>query len=135
MSEYDPKLSVKENLEREVEQELRGNEKVVALLTTASKRYKEIDVLGTPVKIRPAISKAIRHYVDDIKDDPDQQTVSGSEVTTYKLLAAMCIEEPYNTPEFWKIVDDATGEAIDILQSMYRTAQDTEAQIKTFRGK
>lgn len=135
MSGYDPKLSVKENLEKQVEDELAGNETVIALLTSAKKRYKEVDVLGTPVKIRPAIPKAIRHYTESLKDDPEQQTVSAIELTTYKLLAAMCIEEPYTKPELWKILDDETGTAVELLQMFYQTALDTEKQIKTFRGK
>jgi len=132
---YDPKLSVKENLAKAVETELKGTERVMSILTNARKRYKELDVLGEKVKIRPSIPKAVRHFAEELKDDPSQQTVSGVETSTYKILAYMCTEDPYDKPEFWKILDDETGEAVDVLQRMYTTAADTEAEIKTFRGK
>lgn len=118
-----------------VANELKDNAAVLELLTNAKARYKEVDVLGTMIKIKPIVPKAVRHFMDKIKDDKEYNTLGKVEETTYRLLATMCIEEPWNKTETWSIVDDGTGVALDFLTKVYEAAQDSTKAIKTFRTK
>ena len=124
-----------QELDAFVEKELKDNDTVIALLTNAKQRYKEVEVFGVPIKIRTVVPKDIRHQSEKSKDDPNSGKLDFVETITYTMLAGMCIEAPYTKPEFWKIVDDETGSAPETLTRFFDAANDTQKTIKTFRGK
>lgn len=134
MSIPTPDPNLKARLEAAVGKELEGNDEIMALLTNARGQYKEVDVNGVIVKIRPVIPKKARHISDDMQKTEDR-TLDLVEDTTYNLLAQMCVESPYTNPETWKIVDDESGIAVDLLKRFFDIANDTSVKIKTFRSK
>lgn len=134
MSIPTPDPNLKARLEAAVGKELEGNDEIMALLTNARGQYKEIDVNGVIVKIRPVIPKKARHISDDMQKTEDR-TLDLVEDTTYNLLAQMCVEAPYTNPETWKIVDDESGIAVDLLKKFFDVANDTSVKIKNFRTK
>lgn len=134
MSIPTPDPNLKARLEAAVGKELEGNDEIMALLTNARGQYKEVDVNGVIVKIRPVIPKKARHISDDMQKTEDR-TLDLVEDTTYNLLAQMCVEAPYTNPETWKIVDDESGIAVDLLKRFFDIANDTSVKIKAFRPK
>lgn len=134
MSIPTPDPNLKARLEAAVGKELEGNDEIMALLTNARGQYKEVDVNGVIVKIRPVIPKKARHISDDMQKTEDR-TLDLVEDTTYNLLAQMCVESPYTNPETWKIVDDESGIAVDLLKRFFDIANDTSVKIKNFRPK
>lgn len=134
MSIPTPDPNLKARLEAAVGKEIEGNDEIMALLTNAKGQYKEVDVNGVLVKIRPVIPKKARHISDDMQKTEDR-TLDLVEDTTYNLLAQMCVESPYTNPETWKIVDDESGIAVDLLKRFFDIANDTSVKIKNFRPK
>lgn len=134
MSIPTPDPTLKARLEAAVGKEIEGNDEIMALLTNAKGQYKEVDVNGVSVKIRPVIPKKARHISDDMQKTEDR-TLDLVEDTTYNLLAQMCVESPYTNPETWKIVDDESGIAVDLLKRFFDIANDTSVKIKNFRTK
>ena len=134
MSIPTPDPNLKARLEAAVGKEIEGNDEIMALLTNAKGQYKEADVNGIVVKIRPVIPKKARHISDDMQKTEDR-TLDLVEDTTYNLLAQMCVESPYTNPETWKIVDDESGIAVDLLKRFFDVANDTSVKIKNFRPK
>lgn len=120
-------------LDETLETRYREHDALKEFLSKAKKQYKEVDVLGNVVKIKPVIPKGVRHFTDEIRKREDEPTLDESEESTYRLLAAMCVEEPFTDPEFWKVLDDETGIAIGLLNQFYEVAYETQKAIKSVR--
>jgi len=128
----DPNLKAK--LGAFVDDEIKNNAEIIALLTNSKGQYKEVDVNGVLVKIRPVIPKKARHISDEMQKKEDR-SLDLVEETTYALLAQMCVEEPWTNPETWKIVDDETGMAVDLLKRFFDVANNEAIKIKSFQRK
>jgi len=128
----DPNLKAK--LGAFVDDEIKNNAEIIALLTNSKGQYKEVDVNGVLVKIRPVIPKKARHISDEMQKKEDR-SLDLVEETTYALLAQMCVEEPWTNPETWKIVDDETGMAVDLLKRFFDVANNEATKIKSFQRK
>lgn len=133
MSVPKPDPNLKAKLAAFVGDEVKNNAEIVKLLTNAKGQFKEVDVNGVMVKIRPVIPKRARHISDEM-NKTDERSLDLVEETTYALLAEMCVEAPFTLPETWEMVDDETGMAVDLLRKFFEVANDETVKIQKFRG-
>jgi len=113
--------------------EAESNEKIKNLLTGFKAQYKVVKVGDIEFRIKPTIPKAIRHEMDQLQDNEEMKKLSNVEELTYRMLSEMAFDEEFRDPRIWKLIDDDTGNAFDLLGRVYEEANNSHAQIKRFR--
>lgn len=112
---------------------------VFDLITTATKRFKTVKYGNVSIKIRAAVpldildeARRLRKEAEDVQDD--DVSLLESLKPMYDMVAAICIESPWNNWMTWAIVDrKANGQVRTILGEIIRAIQDSEKKIVQFR--
>jgi len=115
-----------------LKKEYEENEKVRELVTNARKAFKEVEVLGVKIKIKPTLNRQMRRLIQSIQNKGNVD-VEEAEGAVSKIIASMCIEYPFNTPEFWDELDEEYGIGPDTLASIYEVSMSSEKEIQGFR--
>jgi hypothetical protein len=111
---------------------LEQDETIRKMVLSAKDRYKIVKIGETEIRIRPTIPRDVRKEIEKItKSDSG---VEESEHLMYDLISKMCLDDPFDKADTWEYIDNETGSVMSFLADVYRTALDTEAAIKSFRG-
>ena len=108
-----------------------GYEEVKEVLTNLSKQYETLDVLGTPVKVRPVFTKPVRRMMEFLVAHKEDLPLL--EQKAYELLAAMALDAPWTNPKAWEIIDEQSGVVFDLLDVLYEGIGKSEKKIASFR--
>ena len=119
-----------------------GNERVSKFLSAPDENIGIINYGGAEIKFRLFLSKSLRHKMLKSKvmleNANDENALTVSERTMYDVLGQLCVEEPYNSWQFWAYVDEKStvkggvqGIFIQMLVKVTSAAED----VKNFRNK
>ena len=129
MADYE---ELAQKLDDLVGDDIKGNEQVKSLLTSAKNSFKVVTIHDFELKIRPTLSRKMRREIEEIQKKGTTD-VAESENDMYRLISEMCLEDPFNKPETWMYIDEETGIATEAIVKIYEEALNTEKQIKKFR--
>jgi len=115
------------------------NSSVFDLIVTASRRFKVVKYGKVEIKVRAAVpldtleeARRLRKEAEGI-EDPDVSLLEELK-PMYDMLAALCLEDPWNKWETWGLIDQKTnGQARTILGEIIKSIQDSEKKISVFR--
>lgn len=117
--------------------EFEKNEELMGLLSNMRTSYKKINFAGKDIRIRSYMAKQIRKRIlkisHDIQDVQDIEGLEAIEKRLYPLIAAMCIDAPYNDAKTWQYLDDNEGCIQDVTSKILLEVNKTDKEIKTFR--
>ena len=92
-------------------------------------------VIGMASKYKGIDLEALKRGEGDLGIIPELQ--ADSEEQLYNVLAALCIDAPYNEPENWKYYDEITGEAERIYlkaEAMIKEAHESAISFRPVAG-
>lgn len=112
---------------------VKSNSKVQEILASSKTRFKVLKYGTIELKIRAVLPRKLRHELYELESRKDNLSMEEIEDVTYHVLASMCIEEPFNNPDTWRVIDDEDGVAMEILNDIYKEALSTETDLKKFR--
>lgn len=124
-------------------------------IKSSETRFITIQHNGKEIRIRPAIPGRMRAEVlklaskyksvdiQAIKDGKPRQydmeflpsLHKDEEEQLYKMLAAICLDSPYNDPEAWQYYDMITGEAGIVYQKAEAAIKEAQKDAISFRPK
>jgi hypothetical protein len=116
---------------------LEDNEELKSLLNSVKTSSKTIRLGNKDIRIRAYMKKNIRiRFVKISKllgDIEDVEEVEKIEQQFYPLVAAMCLDSPYNESKTWQFIDDKEGCIQDVTMKIIAEVNSTDVKIKTFR--
>lgn len=118
-------------LESFVSEEQASFDDVRELLTNLNQQVETLEVLGVPVRMKPAFPKKARRMMEFLVEHKDE--ISLLEGKTYELLAVMSKDAPWTSPKTWELIDDEHGIAFDLLEVLYDGLGKQEKAIASFR--
>ena len=120
------------------------------LIRSSESRFLTVEHNGKPIRIRPAIPgkvrtqvvklaskykgidiKALKKGEGDLSIIPELQ--SDSEEQLYRVLAALCVDEPYTNAENWRYYDEITGEAERVFEKAEALIEEAHNTAISFR--
>lgn len=118
-------------LEEYIQEEQAQYDDVRDLLTNLDKQCEVLEVMGIPVRMKPAFPKSARRMMEYLVEHKDE--ISLLEGKTYELLAIMSKDSPWTNPRTWELVDEEHGIAFDLLEVLYDGIGKQEKAIASFR--
>jgi len=112
--------------------EVEGNEKIRKFITANKTRYNTVVSGGMEIKVRALIPRKLRHELMAMSEKK-AVTLEENESMMYQVIAAMCIEEPFDQPEMWEYFDAEMGIAEEVLDKIFEINKKTEKDIKSFQ--
>ena len=120
------------------------------LIRSSESRFLTVEHNGKSIRIRPAIPgkvrtqvvklaskykgidiKALKKGEGDLSIIPELQ--SDSEDQLYRVLAALCVDEPYTDAENWRYYDEITGEAERVFEKAETLIEEAHNTAISFR--
>jgi hypothetical protein len=113
------------------------NDEVKQLLSSVRTTYKSIKVGNKDIRIRSYMTKPIRKRFlkisKDLSDIESIEQVEEIERRYYPLVAAMCVDAPYNEAKTWQYIDEQEGIIQDITMKILVEVNKADSDIKSFR--
>jgi hypothetical protein len=116
---------------------LEENEELRSLLSSVKSSSKSIRLGNKDIRIKAYMKKQLRSKfikvsrklgeIDGVED------VEAIEQQFYPLVAAMCIDAPYNNSKTWQYIDDQEGCIQDVTMRIIAEVNNTDVKIKSFR--
>lgn len=114
-----------------VEKEQGSFDEVRLLLTNLNQQVETLDVVGIPVRMKPAFTKSTRRKMEFLIAHKNDMEVL--EQTAYEIMALMSKDVPYTNPLTWQLVDEEHGIIFDLLNTLYEGIGKQEQNIASFR--
>ncbi|HOL40771.1 MAG TPA: hypothetical protein PLY78_02930 [Methanospirillum sp.] len=116
--------------------ELESNELVQKILENEKERHLLFDLAGVPIKVVAAFPREVRYFYEQNRTRKEKDLrFSDIEADAYKIAAQLCLEAPFNTPQFWEYYDTMTGKFWGVFNAMYEGIEKNEEKIGDFRKK
>jgi hypothetical protein len=112
--------------------EVESNEKIRKFITANKTRYNTVVSGGMEIKVRALIPRKLRHELMAMSEKK-AVTLEENESMMYQVIAAMCIEKPFDQPEMWEYFDAEMGIAEEVLDKIFEINKKTEKDIKSFQ--
>lgn len=116
---------------------LEDNEELKSLLNSVKIASKTIRLGNKDIRIRAYMKKNVRMRFIKISkqlgDIENVETVEKIEQQFYPLVAAMCLDPPYNESKTWQFIDDKEGCIQDVTMKIIAEVNSTDVKIKSFR--
>lgn len=113
-----------------------SNSRVLSALKGKSTSVGTIQIGEEVVSFKLSVSKKLRNKMALFKSKASVKEPSMDELNSlmYNLLAALCIDDPWDKWQTWSVYDDtADVGAMEILTSMMRQVRDHIEDVKDFR--
>lgn len=113
---------------------LKVNEDVSKLISSSKAKSNTVEVGGVKIRFKSFLDRKLRHQLHGM-----QQTVGDDFIKTesvmYEILAALCLDEPFNKKETWVFIEDSGGDVSGILRQIMETIAENVTNVKDFRPK
>jgi hypothetical protein len=114
-----------------------SNEEIKQLISGMRTTFRKIKLGGKEIRIKPYMPKQVRkRFLRVSKDLTDVQDVEGVEEIErrfYPLVAAMCVDAPYNESKTWQYLDEAEGCIQDVTMKIMAEINKADSDVKSFR--
>lgn len=114
--------------------DIEGNERVRKLITSNKDRFKVVAAGGFEIKVRALIPRKLRHELAEMATRKTS-SLEENEQMMYEVIAAMCIEKPFDDPVMWEYFDAELGIAEEVLDMIFELNKKTEGEVKSFQRK
>lgn len=135
---FDPEKARKE-LDEMIGSETKDSSKIADFLTQEpSVRTKNIKWGNLEIKIRGYLPRKVRFEIasiDKVMDSVDVETLASIEGKIYDVLSQICLEDPFNKPETWRVIDAESGCVFDFMNEVITKAYTPKEGIDSFRKK
>jgi hypothetical protein len=119
--------------------EIESHDEIKKLISNQSSLYKQIEVAKVQIKIKAYMPRSVRLKImkagNDLKKCKTEEDISKIERRLYPIIAAMCIDEPFNKASTWNYIDEKTGCIQDVIFRIVSEVHKLDEDVKSFRGK
>lgn len=124
-----------EEMKKEEYEDFKNNAQLKAIIAGQKAKKMSVTISGIEIFIRAAIPKPLRDKIVKISKAYENGDIAEADDELYRVLANLCLEEPWNNPAAWKYVDEETGEVPNVIRQVMEKITDIEASAKNFRSK
>jgi len=109
------------------------NAQLKAIIATQKAKKVSIKVGDVEIFLRPAIPKPLRDKIVAISRQYKDADIEKADDEMYKVIAQLCLDEPYTNPAIWKYIDNETGEVPNMLTEITERLTKVEKSAQRFR--
>jgi hypothetical protein len=113
------------------------NEEIKSLLSSVKSISKSIRLGNKDIRIKAYMKKQLRAKFIKVSKQLGEidglDDVGIIEQQFYPLVAAMCLDAPYNDPKTWQYIDEQEGCIQDVTMKIITEVNTTDVKIKSFR--
>src|SRR5512137_739036 len=99
-----------DDLDKVAYEELKNDAQIKAIIAGQKAKKMVISVNGIDIAIKAAIPKPVRDKLVFVSQAYQNGDMATADDELYKATASLCLEEPWNNPAAWKLIDEETGE-------------------------
>jgi hypothetical protein len=133
---FDEDEAFKELEKREVKT-IEENESIKRLLSSSSTVFKEIKIGDQSIRVKAFMPRAVRMRLlktgNALKNAKSDDQILKIESQIYPIIAAMCIDPPFNNAKTWVYLDEKIGCAQNVLIEILGEVTVTDKSIEKFR--
>lgn len=135
---FDPEQA-KRDLDAMIGSETKDSAKIAEFLSQEPTiRTKTVKWGDMTIKIRGYLTRKVRFDIASLDKSMEGITVENLAIVEgkiYDVIAALCLEEPFNNPETWRMIDAETGCVFDFMNEVITKAYAPKDGIDSFRKK
>lgn len=116
---------------------LEENEELKSLITSVKTLSKSIRLGNKDIRIKAYMRKQLRTKFIKVSKKLGEiegvEEVESIERLFYPLVAAMCLDPPFNEAKTWQYIDEQEGCIQDVTMKIIAEVNNTDVKIKSFR--
>jgi len=115
-------------------EKFKANDSISKIIAASVDRYEKITINGIDIRFRPFLTPQLRrkfHAAQKV-ESTDPEVVDD---ILYGTLAAMCVDDPFTSPDAWKYMETLGGDVQGILRQIMAKITENSTATADFRKK